>query len=104
MAKNLIEIEIYFFQDENHQKITHQFTFYNNDPDLLFTPFMFKECLAIFENIAQEIKEKCIHIVPYTAETLEFRENRMNHIIGQVPTDINTKIENIIKMLRAGPY
>ena len=65
---------------------------------------MFKECLDIFENIEQEKEKKNIHIVPYTAETLEFCKNRINYLVGQVPSDINTKIENITKIIRNISY
>lgn len=63
MEKRLIEVEIYYFKDKKRKKVEPQFMFFDNT-DLLFSPFLFHECLSLFEEKNEE--KNCIHLVPYT--------------------------------------
>ena len=102
MAKSLIEIEIYYFKDEKREKVEPRFTFQDNNEDVLFSPFLFPQALSCFENIDET--ERKVILVPYQKEDILKGKEYLNHVVNPVPSDINTKIDNIIALINKPDY
>ena len=102
MVKSLVEIEIYYFKDEDKKKVEPRFTFLDNNEDVLFSPFLFGQALTCFENM-NEVKKK-VTLVPYQEEHLVQGKNLLNQTIKFVPSEINTKIDNIIQLVKKSNY
>ena len=101
MAKSLVEIEIYYFKDEKREKVEPRFTFLDNNEDVLFSPILFGQALACFENTS-ETKRK-VTLVPYQEEDILKGKEYLNQIIKPIPSEINTKIDNI-KLIKKPNY
>ena len=102
MVKSLVEIEIYYFKDENKEKVEPCFMFLDNNEDVLFSLFLFGQALTCFEN-TNEAERKVI-LVPYQEEHIVKGKELLNHTIKPLPSEINTKIDNIIKLIKKPGY
>ena len=93
MAKSLVEIEIYYFKDDKREKVEPRFTFLDNNEDVLFSLIVFGQALSCFENTCET--ERKVTLVPYQEKDILKGKLYLNQIIKPVPSEINTKIDNI---------
>ena len=85
-----VNIEIFLKNENNKSYLGYEVD--DNDENLLFTPFLFPECLAQFyndENIVREI----------TPEIIKRRLEEMKKKVIMIPDDMIYKIECLINFI-----
>ena len=87
-----IIIKIYKTNDSNKSTLAASFT---DEDECLFSSVLFQEALYHFENT-----EDPFHVFPYTVEEISNCQKGLQHKVKDLPSHINTKINNIKKYNR----
>ena len=83
-----IIIEIYEMNDSNKPTLATSFT---DDDECLVSTVLFQEALYHFENTEGDP----FHVFPYTMEEISKRQKGLQYQVKDLPSYINTKINNI---------
>ena len=93
LSMGLVEIEILKKSEEN--KPVHVALIQDNNENILFSPFIFKESLNHFE----ETCVNSIDLFQYTVEEIK-RKKYLNSVVKDVPSTVNAKIGMIIRIIK----
>ena len=90
----LVKIEIFKKSEENRPVCMALIQ--DNDENILFSPFIFKESLNHFEETCENSRD----LFQYTIEEITKRKEYLNSVVKDVPSTVNAKIDMIIHIIK----